>query len=121
MACLPVPPPGPESEGTNAGANCTIAIVNHSAEPPLTIATRRPLKTACLPVPPPGRARNIESFRHEVQAVLAKALRSPFTSLASLHVSITWWCLDRQRIDQAAGNHRHVRHGAVERRLVRSE
>src|SRR2546427_6239827 len=52
-----------------------------------------PLKTACLPVPPPGRARNIESFRHEVQAFLAKALHSPFMSLASLHFPIAWWCL----------------------------
>src|SRR3989440_6456665 len=78
-----------------------------------------PLKTACLPVPPPGRARNIERVRHEVQAALAKALRCPLSRLARLLFPVPGWGLDRQRIDQPAGDRRHIGHGAVERRLVR--
>src|SRR6266481_9912014 len=72
-----------------------------------------PLKTACLPVPPPGRARNIESFGHEVQAFSAKSLRRAFPRFSSLFFSVAGWRLDRQGIDQLARDFRHVVHGAV--------
>src|SRR3989442_2608923 len=59
-----------------------------------------PLKTACLPVPPPGRPRNIEAFRHEVQAELPKTLLNTFTSLAGLPLTGTRLRPGHHRIHQ---------------------
>src|ERR1700716_1580137 len=52
-------------------------------------------------------------------SMLAKALCSTFTSLASFRFAVPGGCLDRQRVDQTSGDLGHFIHGAVKARLVR--